>query len=230
MLEQFDNRDSGHAIMNVKSLTTLIAAVDFGSFQNAAHKLGMSVSNVSVHIKNLEQEMGILLFDRSHRPPVPTDEGRLFIARAREVVAHWQALHESLVQPMKQKNLRLGTVHTPVAGALPPALQQLQKISGPVDIRLVTDLSIELEDQLQRKLLDCILVSQPERLGDNLIYHPLALEPLMLIVPHSITGDTIETILNCQPYVRFNRRARVANLIDTELQRRNIIVNSAMGS
>ena len=214
--------------MDVKLLYTVIAAADCGSFMEAGAALGLSVSSVSLHIRSLEEETGQVLFDRKSRPPVLTDEGRDFVRRAREVVAHWESLSDSLTRDPARGVLKIGAVHTTVAGVVPAALLRLQQDRPELNVQLTTDLSHQLEDKLHRLMLDCAIVNRPERIEADLAYEAIAREPLMLIAHRSVAGDDVRRILQDQPYVRFNRRARVAKIIEAELAKRRIRVTSHM--
>jgi DNA-binding transcriptional LysR family regulator len=58
--------------MNLQGLETLVAISETRSFMEAARRLDVSQSTVSMQIKALEAELKIELFDRSTRPSVMT--------------------------------------------------------------------------------------------------------------------------------------------------------------
>ncbi|WP_264816298.1 LysR family transcriptional regulator, partial [Acidomonas methanolica] len=58
-----------------------LAVAEYLSFHRAALALGTSQSNVSTRIKALEQELGIVLFERNTRGVRLTEAGRLFVER-----------------------------------------------------------------------------------------------------------------------------------------------------
>lgn len=119
--------------MDIRSLYTAVAVADFGSFANAARSLGMSISAVSVQMRTLESELGFTLFDRSRRPPALTDQGRLLVSHARDMLSRWEGLSETLAREIGGGILRIGAVHTTVSGIVPPALRRLSK-NGPACI------------------------------------------------------------------------------------------------
>ena len=55
--------------VSLDQLRTFIAAVDEGSFSAASRKLRRAQSVVSETVSNLEDQIGVLLFDRSGRSP-----------------------------------------------------------------------------------------------------------------------------------------------------------------
>jgi DNA-binding transcriptional LysR family regulator len=71
---------------SLDQLRTFIAAADAGSFSAAGRRLNRAQSVVSQTVANLEAQLGLQLFDRAGRYPVPTDAGRALLAEARAVV------------------------------------------------------------------------------------------------------------------------------------------------
>ena len=67
-------------------IRTFIAAVDEGSFSAAGRRLGRAQSVVSQTLANLENQLGVRLFDRSGRMPKLTAEGAALIGEARAAV------------------------------------------------------------------------------------------------------------------------------------------------
>ncbi|WP_213990469.1 LysR family transcriptional regulator [Sodalis sp. dw_96] len=73
--------------VSLDQLRTFIAAVDEGSFSAAARKLNRVQSAVSGWVGGLEDQIGVILFDRSGRLPKLTPEGVLLLADARNIVS-----------------------------------------------------------------------------------------------------------------------------------------------
>ncbi len=78
--------------VSLDQLRTFIAAVDEGSFSAAGRKLNRVQSAVSGWVGGLEEQIGVVLFDRSGRFPKLTPEGVLLLADARNIVAGVDAL------------------------------------------------------------------------------------------------------------------------------------------
>ena len=71
--------------MSLDQLRTFVAAVDEGSFSAAGRKLRRAQSVVSQTLANLEERLGVKLFDRSGRYPRLTDHGRALLSDARSI-------------------------------------------------------------------------------------------------------------------------------------------------
>ena len=71
--------------MDLRSLTTFIQVAESGSFTRAAQQLGYSQPTISVQIKQLEEELGIRLFDRIGHTVRLTDKGHDALLHAQQI-------------------------------------------------------------------------------------------------------------------------------------------------
>jgi DNA-binding transcriptional LysR family regulator len=78
--------------VTLDQLRTLLAVVEAGSFSAAARRLKRVQSAVSQAMSNLEQLLGVTVWDRSTRIPTLTDQGRVILASAQRVCAQVDAL------------------------------------------------------------------------------------------------------------------------------------------
>src|SRR6202012_5099785 len=74
--------------VSLDQLRTFIAAVDEGSFSAASRKLLRAQSVVSETISNLEEQIGVQLFDRSGRYPKLTPAGTVLLGDARSIITN----------------------------------------------------------------------------------------------------------------------------------------------
>ena len=72
--------------MNITELRYLVAIRKWGSVSAAAKQLYAAQPNVSKALKNLEEEYGIRIFERSSTGMIPTEQGRHFIQQAERVL------------------------------------------------------------------------------------------------------------------------------------------------
>lgn len=214
--------------MDIRTLYTLIAIADRGSFAEAGNTIGLSLSAVSMQMRALEEELGITIFDRSRRPPVLTDSGLALVYRGRDLITHWESMNAALKRDATGGLLKLGSVHTCTSGVLPLALHHLQMQGHGLEVHVTTGLTHDLEQAVYHRQLDVAIVTDPGTLRSGLEFLPFVEEELVVIVHRSVKGEDDREVLEKTPYVQFNRNARVGTLVQEEMIRRQIAVRSTM--
>jgi DNA-binding transcriptional LysR family regulator len=76
-----------HGVMEVRQLSAFVAVAEEGAFTRAAERLGVVQPAVSQAVRRLEDELGIVLFERSSRRVTVTGAGEAFLPHARAVLA-----------------------------------------------------------------------------------------------------------------------------------------------
>jgi len=214
--------------MDIKTLYSLVAIADYGSFAEAARAVGLSLPRVSLQMRGLEEDTGLSIFDRSTRPPRLTEQGRQLVAQAREVLLHWEALTNRTEASDHQGLLRIGAVHTAVASLVPQTLRDLRQKSASIHFQLRTGLSHELQNDLRNGSIDCALITKPDNVSEDFDFRIVTEDSMILIAHKNMPGETVAELLEENPYVRFAREAWVSRLVDVSLSRRGIKVRSTM--
>ena len=100
--------------MTIQQLEYLIAVDKHRHFGNAADSCFVTQPTLSAQLGKLEKELGVLLFDRSKMPVIPTEIGVQIIAQAKKVVSESKGILE-LVAQLKgdiSGTLKLGIIPT----------------------------------------------------------------------------------------------------------------------
>lgn len=84
--------------MELRNLITFIHVAELGSFTKAAEQLGYSQSTISFQIKQLEEELGCLLFERINHTITMTEKGHELVSYAHRICALTDEFRESLTQ------------------------------------------------------------------------------------------------------------------------------------
>lgn len=82
--------------MDIHNLKIFITVFEHKSFSRAADVLNVSQPTVSEHLKNLEEELGVRLFDRLGRRIVPTRHGEELYSKALKVMRSFESLREEM--------------------------------------------------------------------------------------------------------------------------------------
>ena len=91
-----ENLDNGGYKVELRNLNTFIQVAELGSFTKAAEKLGYSQSTVSFQIKQLEDELNCLLFERINHTITLTERGQELVLYAHQISALTDEFKESL--------------------------------------------------------------------------------------------------------------------------------------
>ncbi|MBE6177678.1 MAG: hydrogen peroxide-inducible genes activator [Rikenellaceae bacterium] len=100
--------------MTIIQLEYLLAVANCGSFSQAAELCFVTQPSLSMQIKSLEEELGVVLLDRSKKPVVPTEAGEVVLEQTRETLRAFHSIREA-VQELKGETsgkLRLGVIPT----------------------------------------------------------------------------------------------------------------------
>lgn len=213
--------------MNIRQMRILIAVIDTGSFAAAGDAIGRSHSAISLQIKALEEELGVVLFDRVARPPLPTPKARALADHARKVIALFDAAEDVVTGQLVRGRLIVGAVPTVLSSFLPRALAELKALHPELSFDVRSGSSDSLADQLGQGLLDVVVCTKPPRPIAGLEWHHIAQEPLAVIAPKDAEGDET-ALLTTQPFIWFNRKTWAGGGIEARLKKRGIAVNATM--
>ena len=100
--------------MTIIQLEYLLAVANCGSFSLAAEHCFVTQPSLSMQVKALEEELGVVLLDRSKKPVIPTEAGEVVLDRARETLRAYNNIRESVAELKGETSgkLRLGVIPT----------------------------------------------------------------------------------------------------------------------
>ena len=93
--------------MEIKNLITFVNVAEHNGFTKAAQVLGYTQSTVSFQIKQLEDELGCLLFERINHTITLTENGKQLMQYAHKIIG----LSEELKQSVSASNEISGSIH-----------------------------------------------------------------------------------------------------------------------
>lgn len=115
--------------MTLKQLEVFVAIAETHSFSKGAEKTCITQSTASQHIKGLEDELGIRLFDRGRGGGLLTEAGKLFFGHARKILGDCDKSRSAIRRfiGMEDIVLRVGASNIPATWLIPPVLGQFLK-------------------------------------------------------------------------------------------------------
>lgn len=166
--------------MTLTQLEYILAVADTGSFSQAARQCHVTQPTLSMQIQKLEDELGVILFDRTKQPIRATSIGEEILAQARLVVKGSQHLKE-IVDDGKgsmRGELRIGIIPTLAPYLLPLFLKKMKDVYKNLHLtfeELQTEVMVE---KIRSHSLDLGIVVTP--IDDlNIANHVLFYEPFL---------------------------------------------------
>lgn len=160
----------------VRHFRLAIALVEYGSVLHASRALNISQPTASKLLHELEDAVGVHLFDRNRRGVTPTEVGRAFVERGKMVLAQIDHVSETIEALGKGHvgRVAVGVMLTGSSYLVPAAIEKLWALKPTIRVKVVEGISDELIPRLITGELDFLM----GRLSDaraNAILHQEAL-------------------------------------------------------
>ena len=143
--------------MEFRELSTCLHVAKLQSFSKAAKVLGYSQAAVTIQIKQLEQELGVHLFDRIGKQTSLTHQGSVFYDHAASIMRDIAQAKDAVSHPQKLNgHLCIGTIESICASLFPSLLTEYHKLHPEVNISIRTDSPDQLLEQINGNQLDLV--------------------------------------------------------------------------
>lgn len=152
-----------------RQLEFLISVADLGSVVRAANHLNTTQPAISRSIREMEDHLGIAIFDRSAQGMAVTDYGDALITHARSIFAELRRAGSHLANLANSESGRLVIGFLPIGpfGPLPKVIARLNRDRPGIHLKLVEGVAETLMVSLQNGEID-LLVGRLSHLGDEL--------------------------------------------------------------
>ena len=215
--------------MTLRQMRTLIAFLNAGSFIGAGEKIGLSHSAVSVQMRQLEDELGVTIFNRSTKPPQMTPLGEKLALMGRDVLAQIERIRLVASGEDVAGSISIGVVPTTLQSVLPAILNELRNRYPKLQVGVRSGLSGELAAAVVRHEIDFAILTSPAIGIAELEVTEIASEPLYVIGPRHLKGAESDVALALSmPFIAFNKRSWLGQQITSKLQSRRIFVAESM--
>ena len=169
--------------MDIRHLQYFLKVAEYKSFTKAAESLYITQPTISKMVKSIEEELGVVLFNRSGKQVELTDAGQVIFAQAQDIVHSFHNLSTELDDLMNLKKGRITIGLPPMIGSsfFPKVLGKFREQYPDVMIHLVEDGAKKVEADVESGLLDIGVVLSP---ANEALFHSFSLvkEKLMLLV------------------------------------------------
>lgn len=162
-------------------LYSLLAVKATGNFTRAAEQLSLTQPAVSQHVRALEQELGVRIFDRVNNTVKLTHEGEIVVKYAKRMMALQENMKGELTNEKLQiASLTVGITHTAESNAIAEALARYVQRHENVTVKVITGAADKLCGMLKNYEIDLAII-EGKKPDPSLNYLMLDTDNLVLI-------------------------------------------------
>jgi len=181
--------------MTLTELRYIVTLAQEQHFGRAAERCHVSQPTLSVGVKKLEDELGVLIFERTKSAVRLTPVGEGIVTQAQKVLEQAQSIRE-LAQAGKNQlaaPLKVGAIYTVGPYMFPHLIPQLHRVAPDMPLYIEENFTHVLRDKLRTGELDAIIIALPFQEADVLT-KPLYDEPFYVLMPANHPWSKKDTI------------------------------------
>ncbi|WP_137921597.1 LysR family transcriptional regulator [Hydrogenophaga sp. 2FB] len=205
---------------SIRTLKTLIAVAETGSFAAAAQRVALTPAAVGVQMKALEDELGRALFTREARGAVLAPAAHTVLLHARRLIAQYEDMVSARDDQLQiAGSFVVGSITSAVA-LLAGSVVELKALHPALDITLIHGRQADLRNKVLSGEMDAaIFVETGGQRAPEMDWHPLYTEPLMLVCSSRLPSSAdARQLLNEQPMIRFDHTGSTGPKIEQILR------------
>ena len=160
--------------MTIIQLEYFLAVANCGSFSQASDHCFVTQPSLSMQVKALEEELGVILLDRSKKPVIPTEAGHVVLDQIRNVLKEFNTIRE-VVAEMKGETagkMRLGVIPTIAPYILHKFIPAFAKKYPKVELEIREMVTADIVEALKKDRIDAAIVAGGT-CGDGIIEQEL---------------------------------------------------------
>ena len=219
--------------MELRNLVTFINVAELGSFTKAAEQLGYSQSTVSFQIKQLEEELNCLLFERINHTITLTERGRELVSYAHKICALTDEFKESiLTEEELSGHIHIVTPDSICDDMINTHYIEFHKKYPSISIRFSTGDSADMLDKLDHNEADVIITLDQRLYNRDHIIEKEERLPMHFVASTSskFAGKknlSIRDIAN-EPFILTEYGQGYRRVFDKELAKKSIEITPAL--
>ncbi|WP_017727701.1 LysR family transcriptional regulator [Halalkalibacterium ligniniphilum] len=177
-------------------LLIFVTVVEQRHFSKAAKLLNLSQPNVSLHIRNLENELGTVLLHRSPKHVNVTEEGEILYIRAKKILSLYEEAKQEINdrKSIVQGTLKIGASFTIGEYLLPRILADYAKKYPNVKVEVVVGNTKEVCEDIRMNQLDIGIV-EGEVSDEDVNITPFMEDEMIMIAPPSHPLSQIQMVM-----------------------------------
>lgn len=212
-------------------MRVVVAVADEGGYTAAAHRLRVAQSSLSRTVQEVEQRLGVRLFERTTRRVSTTRDGREFLTVARRALSEFDAaLHhfEGYLEGSRG-TVSIATLPSLAATMLPPVLAAYRVGHPEVVVRVSDGLSEEVLALLTKGDVDMAL-TVADQVPVGLEVQQIAVDAFMCLIPPGHPFQSRTEIrwpdLEGVDFVAFDPRSSIRTYVDRVLAQQSVTLGA----
>lgn len=167
--------------MTLQQLKYIVALDEERHFARAAEICMVTQPGLTIQLKNLEEEIGIKIFDRNKVPLTPTLLGTEIIIRAKKILREADDIRDFVIN---QKNslegeVKIGIISTLSPYLIPLFIKAMKEAAPKMHFTIKEGYTGQLIQSLETGAIDIAIMATPTG-SPNLIEHPVFKEPFLV--------------------------------------------------
>jgi LysR family hydrogen peroxide-inducible transcriptional activator len=170
--------------VTLTELKFIVAVAQERNFRRAAEKCFVTQPALSLAIKKLEEELNVIIFERSRTDVNMTEIGAKIVEQAEKVLEESARIKQlaELGKNQLKGALKLGLIHSIGPYLLPEIIPILRKTAPDMPLEVEENLTANLETQLKNGVIDAAIIALPFDVA-GLQYRALYDEEFDVVVP-----------------------------------------------
>jgi len=188
--------------MTIQQLKYIVALNEYRHFARAADYCMVTQPGLTIQLKNLEEEIGIKIFDRTKVPLSPTEAGTEIIERAKKLLREADAIRDFVVNRKNDLSgeVTLGVISTLSPYLIPLFIKAVKELLPHMRFKIAESNTGQLLHDLETGAIDIALMATPAGNGRLREFH-VFMEPFMAYL-HEGHALTANEFYEMQPHDR----------------------------
>ena len=211
--------------MELRELKSFVTAAKFRSISKAATDLGLGQPTVTTHIKKLEKELNMVLFDRVTRPIRLTLSGQTIFDLSQPLLDGLDSLAVRTSEAEERGPVTVASTPDIIPHTLLRVVKVFNSLYPNVYLRIQSATRSEVIGMVRTGEVDAGVIQHPDR-GDDLNFEPLFLYERVLIAPkgHELLSTPMTSLdsIAKYPLLLMARGTYTRYILEQQLQKRGL--------
>ena len=208
--------------MELRELKSFVAAARHNSVSKAAEELGLGQPTVTTHVKKLEKELSMVLFDRITRPIRLTLSGQAIFELVEPLIDGIESLAIRTSEAEERGPVTIASTPDIIPHTLLRVVRVFNDLHPNVYLKIHSATRTEVISMVRKGEIDAGIIQYPER-GDDLDFEPLFLYERVLIAPkdHELLSKPIDSLdpIAEYPLILMAKGTYTRHILEEQLQK-----------